>query len=185
MNLFDEWDGVVYDLDGTVVILRVDWPTVEELIRDKIRAAGIETNQRSVWTILEIAAERDVLDRVEPTLNRFEIEGAGQSERLPLADSIPHVPGPVGICSLNCEAACRRAIAVHDLNDHVDAIIGRDTVRPWKPDPAPLEAAVAALGTPTDSTVFVGDSESDAQTAKAADIPFRYVSDVLETTESS
>ena len=39
-----------------------------------------------------------------------------------------------------------------------------------KPDPAPLLAALARAGSGT--RVFVGDSEIDAQAARAANVPF-------------
>lgn len=184
MMEFDRWDGVVFDLDGTVVWLRVDWTKAEEAVFRELQKAGVDTKDQRVWPLLELAAERGILDRIEPTLNEFEFEGAERSKRLPLADSLSAFDGPIGICSLNCEEACRRALAVHGLDEYVDVVIGRDTIRPWKPDPAPLEAAVQKLGTPPEQTLFVGDSDRDATTAEAAGIPFRYVEDILESVDS-
>lgn len=50
------------------------------------------------------------------------------------------------------------------------AVIGGDSLRVMKPNPAPLHAAAAALG--TGPLVYIGDSEVDADTAQAASIPF-------------
>lgn len=48
-------------------------------------------------------------------------------------------------------------------------VIGGDSLPQRKPDPAPLLAAAAGLDGPV---LFVGDSEVDAETALAAQVPF-------------
>lgn len=64
----------------------------------------------------------------------------------------------------------------HAILDHLaltplfGAILGGDSLPTRKPDPAPLLATAQALHRPT--AVFVGDSEVDAETARAAGLPF-------------
>ncbi len=82
-----------------------------------------------------------------------------------------------GVCSLNCEAACRRALESHGLASAVDVIVGRDTVETQKPDPEPLLVAVDELGVEPADTVFIGDSARDEQTARRAGVEFEYVGD--------
>lgn len=180
----DQWAGVVFDLDGTLVRLRVEWAALEDRIAAELQMAGIETEGRSVWSMLETARERDRLDLVEPMINDYEIEGAERSKRLALADVVSTLPCPVGICSLNCEAACRRALDVHGLSKHVETIVGRDSIRPWKPDPAPLEAAIEGIGVRPEAAVFVGDSERDAHTAEAAGVAFLTAEAAIETLDA-
>lgn len=55
-----------------------------------------------------------------------------------------------------------------------DAIVGGDTLAVRKPDPAPLHQAIARAG--GGRAVFVGDSITDADTARAAGLPFVAVS---------
>lgn len=75
----------------------------------------------------------------------------------------------LGICT-NKPAAPAQAILRHfGLLEHFPVIIGGDSLPVRKPDPAPLHAAFAALG--MGPGVFVGDSEVDAETAKAAGVP--------------
>jgi len=54
------------------------------------------------------------------------------------------------------------------------AVVGGDTLPVRKPDPAPLREAIARAG--GGRAAFVGDSITDADTAKAAGIPFVAVS---------
>jgi phosphoglycolate phosphatase len=51
-----------------------------------------------------------------------------------------------------------------------DAIVGGDTLAVRKPDPAPLHEAIARAG--GGRAAFVGDSITDADTARAAGLPF-------------
>ncbi|MFB6312252.1 MAG: HAD family hydrolase, partial [Salinirussus sp.] len=98
---------------------------------------------------------------------------ARAATRLPLADELPQ-PVPVGVCSLNSEAACRIALEVHGLDVHIDAIVGRDSVETYKPDPAPLLAVIQALDADPQQTIFVGDSERDEQAAERAGVDFEW-----------
>lgn len=50
------------------------------------------------------------------------------------------------------------------------SVVGGGTVAALKPDPAPLVHCLAALGAAT--ALYVGDSETDAATARAAGVPF-------------
>ena len=51
-----------------------------------------------------------------------------------------------------------------------DAVIGGDTLAQRKPDPAPVRAAVEALG--GGPAIYVGDGEADETAAHAAGLPF-------------
>jgi len=64
-----------------------------------------------------------------------------------------------------------RAVMAHvGLLDAFETLICGDTLPQRKPDPAPLLAAVRAVGGAP--ALYVGDSEVDAATAEAARIPF-------------
>lgn len=54
-------------------------------------------------------------------------------------------------------------------------IVGGEDVSRHKPDPSGLETALAMLGIGPRETLYVGDSVVDAETAKAANVPFAAV----------
>ena len=172
-----EYDALVYDLDGTLVRLDVDWGAVTEEVAAVLRARGLET-EGSLWDLLQRAEEAGERHRraVEDVIADHERAGARSADRLPLADELP-AGVPTGVCSLNCEAACRIALELHGLDGHVDAVVGRDTVTAHKPDPEPLLATVDALGAGPQATLFVGDSDSDRVTAERAGVDFQPVAD--------
>lgn len=72
------------------------------------------------------------------------------------------------------EALTPRLIEALGWGERFDAIVCGDTLPVRKPDPAPLHQAIALAG--GGSAAFVGDSIIDADTARAARLPFVAVS---------
>ena len=173
-----EYDAIVYDLDGTLVRLDVDWGEVANRCAAVLRARGHDPAGADIWEMREIASENGLLDRVDETIAEFEREGARSAQRLALADALPH-DVPVGVCSLNCEAACRIALELNGVDGYVDAVVGRDSHEAVKPDPGPLLQAVETLGGAPAQSLFVGDSESDRTAARRAGLDFQWVEDCV------
>lgn len=168
-------DAIVYDLDGTLVRLLVDWPGLEADLAALLEDAGIEDPGGDVWSRYEVAGEHGLRSEAEALIAAREVAGARECIRLPAADLIETHDIPVGVCSLNSERACRIALREQGLAEHVEAVVGRGSVATLKPDPEPLLTVCESLGVAPDATLFVGDSESDAETASRAGTLFRYV----------
>lgn len=169
-----EYDAIVYDLDGTLVHLAVDWDEVAQDGAAFLESKGVDAGGVDLWAMLEMAAEIGERDAIEGIISEYECRGAEQSTRLPTADDLPQTV-PVAVCSLNCEQACRLALEQHDIAEYVEVVIGRDTVPTEKPDPEPLLTAVQRLGVAPDRSLFIGDSERDELTAQRAGTAYRYV----------
>lgn len=172
----DDYDAIVYDLDGTLVRLDVDWDAVYRDVDAALAEHGVATETRDLWGVLEHSIEAGYRDIVEEAIAVHERDGAETSTMLSLGEALPH-DVPVGVVSLNCEAACRRALDVHGLRDHVDVVVGRDSVGSFKPDPEPLLVAIEELGSEPAKSLFVGDSNSDRTTAERASADFQWVRD--------
>lgn len=54
------------------------------------------------------------------------------------------------------------------LMPYLDLVVSGDSLPRKKPDPLPLFHAAAALGASVDDTILIGDSENDAEAARAA-----------------
>ncbi len=177
------YDGVVYDLDGTLVRLAVDWTVVRADVAEVFRDAGRDPSG-TLWDLLERAetvGDERLLDRVTETIAGHEWAGASDSERLPTADDLLGVASerPVGVVSLNAESACRVALDRHDLADAVGVVVGRDSVPERKPDPRPLLVALDKLDVAPDRALFVGDSPRDRECARRAGVEFEGVGDAV------
>ena len=76
----------------------------------------------------------------------------------------------LGICT-NKPIRPTLAVLRHlSMDHHFETVVGGDRLAAKKPDPAPLNLAFQELG--TGDKLFVGDSEVDAATALAAQVPF-------------
>mgnify|MGYP000120861092 CR=1 FL=1 len=175
----DAYEAIVYDLDGTLVELDVDWGQVRQEVAAILEARGVDTDGATLWDLFDRARAAEEHPAVEQRVAEFERKGARTSRRLPLAAELPREEA-TGVVSLNAESACRIALEVHGLDSAVDVLVGRDTVDESKPHPQPLRAALASLDASPDRSLFVGDSASDAETARRADVDFQSVSDRLD-----
>ncbi|MHC0052619.1 phosphoglycolate phosphatase [Actibacterium sp. D379-3] len=76
----------------------------------------------------------------------------------------------LGVCTNKPAGPTRDILTAFGIEGLFDAVIGGDTLTVKKPDPAPLLAAAKALDGA--ATIYVGDSEIDAETAQRARLPF-------------
>lgn len=76
----------------------------------------------------------------------------------------------LAVCTNKPMAATEAVLRHLGLRDYFAALVAGDSLPVRKPDPAPLRAAVAALG--GGAAVYVGDHEVDAETATGAGLPF-------------
>jgi phosphoglycolate phosphatase len=79
---------------------------------------------------------------------------------------------PMGVCTNKPEGLARGVLHALDLARHVPVLVGGGGGLPLKPDPAGLLACIARLGATPATALYVGDSETDAETAQAARVRF-------------
>jgi len=170
-----EYEAVVYDLDGTLVRLAVDWETVEREVAAVLLDAGIDPDELVTWELLDVAEQNGVGERVNEIIAGHERAGAERAEILTTAEELLADDVPTGVVSLNAEAAVRIALETTGLIDAVDVVVGRDTLDTRKPDPTPLLTAIERLAVSPETVLFVGDSDTDEETARRAGVDFRYV----------
>ena len=177
---------VVFDLDGTLIdsapdihatanavlaaegLDPLDLPTVRgfighglpHLVERLLGAHGLSDPDRAARMAAGFGARYETavgLTRPYP----------GAPEALRALAAQGHV---LGLCT-NKPAAAARAVLRHlGLLAPFAAVVGGDSAPRRKPAPEPLQMAVAACG--GGPALFVGDSEVDAETARAARMPF-------------
>ena len=76
----------------------------------------------------------------------------------------------IAICTNKLEGLTHRFLAAMGWEGRFAAVVGGDTLDVRKPDPAPLFAAIERSGG-EGPALFVGDSITDTDTAKAAGLP--------------
>ena len=81
---------------------------------------------------------------------------------------------PMGICTNKPEVPARDMCRTLGFDRFFGSIVGGDTLPVRKPDAAPRFRAIADLGATPDRTLYVGDSETDYETARNAGTPFAF-----------
>ncbi|MBR9765149.1 MAG: phosphoglycolate phosphatase [Rhodobacteraceae bacterium] len=177
---------IVFDLDGTLIDSAPDVQGIANtlLAGTGARPLSLPETRRFMGEGVAVFVDRMIASReLDPSLRdglltRFLAlyEGAveltcpypGAAEMLRQLAAEGH---QLGLCT-NKPVAPARAVLRHlDMEAPFAAIVGGDTLACRKPDPAPLRATFDQLG-PDGPKVYVGDSETDAETALRADVPF-------------
>ncbi|MDI6764420.1 MAG: HAD family hydrolase [Thermodesulfobacteriota bacterium] len=173
--------AVIFDFDGTLAVLNIDFPLMRERIISLIRHFGIEERAIRERYLLEIIDEvypmirekdssgaEEFYDRAHQILHEVELKAAEEGSL------IPGVGGTlrtlrlwgikVGIVTRNCEEAVRKVFP--DIDDYCDAFISRDSVDKVKPHPDHLNSVLGALKVSGEEAVMVGDHIIDIQAGK-------------------
>jgi len=175
---------VVFDLDGTLVDSRLDLAesTNEMLETYGARPLPVDAVTRMVGEgakkLVERALAASALNPDEPTaLDRFRAiydrrllvhtrpyEGIGEVIRTAAARAA------LAVLSNKPEAPTRRLLEAFNLATAFTWVIGGDSTFPRKPDPSGLRHLVRVAGSTEATTLFVGDSMIDVETARRAGV---------------
>lgn len=89
-----------------------------------------------------------------------------------LIDTLAERGIEIGIVSSKFRRRIERVLRRDGLGGRFSVIVGGEDVEELKPDPTGLLRAAQALNTPKEHCLYVGDSVTDAETARRADVRF-------------
>lgn len=177
---------VIFDLDGTLVHSAPDIHAAVNrmLVCEGLLPLDLTTVVSFIGRgmpvlVTRVMGARDVPEDQHPRLLRAlkaEYDAAPSALTRPYAGVVAALEvlrdrgHPMGVCTNKPEDSARAVIDALGLADFFGSVVGGDRLPVPKPDPAMLHACAAELG--GGACVFVGDSEVDAATARAAEVPF-------------
>jgi HAD superfamily hydrolase (TIGR01662 family) len=176
--LFD-FDGPICAVFGSVSDVRVAEGLRSVLYENGHRVPSETLLTHDPFDVLQYAAQLGTTcaAEVDATLIRWELRAV---ESAPMTIGIPdtfselkstgHV---VAVVSNNSEEAVYNFLQRHDLTEYVRAVFGRPIGRPHllKPSPYLLDSALSTLKATPKDALFIGDSLSDIEAGRAADVP--------------
>jgi len=184
-------EAVLFDFDGTLVALEIDFPLMRRRVNETIAQFGVppqvvtapfsweRIEQAAAWLARSDPLKAKVLEREGKAIIVGMEEKAAQVA-VPPDDVLPTLLTlrargiKVGLVTRNSMRAVQTVLRRHPLP--FDAIATRDHVRPLKPHPAHLHFALKLLGLTIDAhcmpfasrqakAAFVGDHPADVQVA--------------------
>lgn len=177
----ERYDLFVFDLDGTLVDTRED---LTDSVNHALRTVGLPPLDvdtvtgyvgNGVRILMRKALGEDLPDEtVEEAVAEFLIryqEGCTRKTRLyPGVEETLRAldPAPLMVLTNKPLEPTRKILASLGLEDRFRRVEGGDSVPARKPDPQALLAMAADARVPPQRTLFVGDSDVDVLTARAA-----------------
>jgi len=177
--------ALVFDLDGTLIdSLPAISSSVNAMLADmgcaplpvaQIRGFIGKGAPNLVKQTIEAAGlPEDAIDRALSTMMRH--YSAAEDGNIPFDHMFDTLRGlrsagyALGICTNKPGPATTTVLDHLGMAELYDVVISGDSLPYRKPHPAPLNAAFDALGRA--NRIYIGDSEVDAETAEAAEVPF-------------
>lgn len=182
--------AVVFDLDGTLVDSAPDLHAAANALLEEMGLQPLMLAEVRGFVGNGIAklVERCLAAREKPlqaraltdAVTRFkEFYGAAPAALTRPFDGVEAMLGGLtarglllGVCTNKPEGLSRQVLEGVALDRHLRAVVGGDTTKAMKPDPEPLRHCLGLLGAGLDEAIYVGDSETDADTAAAAGLGF-------------
>ena len=173
--------AVVFDFDGTLAVLNINFSEMREQVFELMRKYGVNEEEVEERYLLEIIDEVvQILNQKNPVaaetfyqeahqiLHEVELRAAGEGKLLPGVEAaLKSLRGrglKVGIVTRNCEEAVRKVVP--DIEAFCDVFVPRDLIKRVKPHPEQLTSVLKALHVTGEETVMVGDHTIDIQAGK-------------------
>jgi len=173
--------AIIFDFDGTLAILNIDFSLMrdrifdlmkryrvgEESIQEKYLLEIIDETYQILWKKNPSDAE-DFYKKSHQILHKIEM-GAAEKGSLILGAkrTLENLRGKglkIGIVTRNCEEAVRKVFP--DINDFCDVFVSRNSVKKVKPHPDHLIYVMESLKTSGRESVMVGDHIIDIEAGK-------------------
>lgn len=177
---------ILLDFDGPICAVFATIPdhTVAAKLRRILAAHNVDIpphiqaakDPLAVLRFTATIGSPDLITKVEDELCAAELVAIDGAKPTPHAREVivaAHRAGrPVAIVSNNSTAAIQRYLDAHRLTRYITAVVGRAHADPtrMKPNPEPILRAVKAVNIKPPACVLIGDSVSDIEGGRAAQV---------------
>jgi len=185
-------NGIIFDLDGTLVNSKHDYGEMSRRVKQVLLDVGVESSlleeQGKAWQVMRggpgfldglgvsDSLEELISQKVTEALNSVEIMSLETVEAIPNAIEIlgylSNEGYSLGIATRACKEYSEKALDKLKLKPYIDAMLARDEVEYPKPDPRHLLDVLDILSLNQKNVIYIGDTTTDLNTAKAANINF-------------
>lgn len=179
------YKAVVFDFDGTLALLNLDFERMRAAVAQLAREFSLSPAPHAGAPLLEWLHDTagkleersdkgsgtELLSRADALIRDMEVEAARKGELFsftrPLLTSLRRAGLGTAIITRNCTPALLTSFP--DALEYTSILLTRDDVNQVKPNPEHLQAALEHLQCPAQDALMVGDHPLDIATAHNAD----------------
>lgn len=191
-ELFENKKVIVFDLDGTIVNLKVNWKHLKQLLEEKYskiynKEFKINSISGSLGYVVNMG-DIDILIELFEFIREFELKNIEKNEDI--KETIYFInnkeefgvskDAKIAILSLNSRETIIKSITQSNIIDKIDYIIGREDVRRWKPHPEGLIKIKNHFKVKREEMMYIGDMKKDVLTGKNAGIQAVIIDDFIK-----
>lgn len=176
-------DAAIFDFDGTLAVLNIDFPAMRGVVSKLAAEAGIPAEVLDGLFVLEtieagrawlagkspdqaLSFQREALDLVTGIEIRAARDGSLIAGVRELLEDMKKRKIRRAIITRNCGAAV--ALIFPDITDCCDVFLPRDETERVKPDPRHVLESLSRMGIAAARAVVVGDHPMDIRTGREA-----------------
>ena len=179
-------EAVIFDLDGTLAAFNLDYKALRGEVKEYLIHIGVPASVLSVnESIFDMMQKTEIYfqNSGKPAqafnearshslaiAEKYEMEAAVvtslQSGAVETLKELKRMKLKLGLCTTSSETAASYILQRFRIFDYFQVVVPRDKVKHVKPDTEQYELALKTLGATSATTVIVGDSIADMQSAK-------------------
>lgn len=169
--MFEDIKLVVFDFDGTIVKLDVDWEQLKKGLHEHFKCYyDFESDFMSLDKGLERVGEElggDALRGGYKIVENYELEKI--ENFVPIKVSLDFIKelkneGKIlGIFSTNTRKVIEQVLVRKEIREYFDIVVGKEDVRRHKPDPEGLILIKNKANVKTDEMCFIGNKKTDIE----------------------
>jgi HAD superfamily hydrolase (TIGR01549 family) len=182
---------IIFDLDGTIAKLAVDWGHLKRLLTKRYNDVyGEDCEFVHISACLDQVVEKGdevELERFFKILEDYEMKSIKENkyieESIFFINNLSKFEVPkeikLAVLSLNTRKTIIESLKLGDIFEKIDFIIGREDVRKWKPNPEGLLIIKEHYKVKSEEIVYFGDLEKDIITGNNAGIETHLISELI------
>lgn len=168
MKFYGNWQVAIFDFDGTIFDLEIDWKELKTQLNKKYGSKTLDWTSKPLLECLDQLSP-EVRSKALAVIDEFELRGVSGGKFMSGAREIIQAIKEKGkrfaIVSRNGRKAILAAFKLHKLPTP-DMVVGRDDVLKQKPHPESVQLVFNKFKLALDSCFIVGDTYHDMEVGK-------------------